>query len=108
MKQKRKWFIALCLMMPQIVMAQTPRTISSGRDQGHAQMACMVAAQLCQVVNSLYKANPAYESLDFFSLNDYMVLQMTIMSELTKDDKPTLYYNKVKDQTTFRSPVERR
>ena len=29
----------------------------------------------------------------------------TIEAELTKDDVPTLYYNKVKDQTTFRSPV---
>ena len=48
----------------------------SGRDQGHAQMACMVAAQLCQLANSLYQANPSYENLDFFSLNDYMVLQM--------------------------------
>ena len=29
----------------------------------------------------------------------------TIEAELTKDDAPTLYYNKVEDQTTFRSPV---
>ena len=29
----------------------------------------------------------------------------TVTSELTKDDKPTLYYSKVKDQTVFRSPV---
>ena len=28
-----------------------------------------------------------------------------VTAELTKDDKPTLYYNKVKDETTFRSPV---
>ena len=28
-----------------------------------------------------------------------------VASELTKDDKPILYYNKVKDETTFRSPV---
>ncbi len=29
----------------------------------------------------------------------------TVSAELTKDDKPVLYYNKVKDQTVFRSPV---
>ena len=29
----------------------------------------------------------------------------TLEAELTKDDVPTLYYNKVEDQTTFRSPV---
>ena len=29
----------------------------------------------------------------------------TLEAELTKDDAPTLYYNKVEDQTTFRSPV---
>jgi len=29
----------------------------------------------------------------------------TVTAELTKDDQPTLYYNKVKDETTFRSPV---
>ena len=29
----------------------------------------------------------------------------TLTAELTKDDKPVLYYDKVKDETTFRSPV---
>ena len=29
----------------------------------------------------------------------------TLTAELTKDDQPTLYYNKVKDETVFRSPV---
>ena len=29
----------------------------------------------------------------------------TLSAELTKDDAPILYYNKVKDQTVFRSPV---
>lgn len=29
----------------------------------------------------------------------------TVSAELTKDDMPTLYYNKVKDETVFRSPV---
>jgi alpha-D-xyloside xylohydrolase len=28
-----------------------------------------------------------------------------LSAELTKDDKPVVYYNKVKDETTFRSPV---
>jgi alpha-D-xyloside xylohydrolase len=28
-----------------------------------------------------------------------------LTAELTKDDQPTLYYNKVKDETTFRSPI---
>ena len=31
--------------------------------------------------------------------------QHTITAELTKDDHPVLYYNKVSDETTFRSPV---
>ena len=29
----------------------------------------------------------------------------TLTAELTKDDKPVLYYNKVEDKTVFRSPV---
>ena len=29
----------------------------------------------------------------------------TLTAELTKDDQPVLYYNKVKDETVFRSPV---
>ena len=29
----------------------------------------------------------------------------TLSAELTKDDKPVLYYNKVSDETVFRSPV---
>lgn len=29
----------------------------------------------------------------------------TLTAELTKDDRPILYYNKVKDETVFRSPV---
>ena len=29
----------------------------------------------------------------------------TLSAELTKDDQPVLYYNKVKDETVFRSPV---
>ena len=29
----------------------------------------------------------------------------TVTAELTKDDRPTLYYDKVGDETTFRSPV---
>ena len=28
-----------------------------------------------------------------------------ITAELTKDDNPTLYYNKVKEETTFHSPI---
>ena len=28
-----------------------------------------------------------------------------LSAELTKDDQPVLYYNKVKDETTFRSPI---
>ncbi|MBQ9640738.1 MAG: DUF5110 domain-containing protein [Bacteroidaceae bacterium] len=31
--------------------------------------------------------------------------QHTVTAELTREDKPVLYYNKVKDQTVFRSPV---
>lgn len=47
----------------------------SGRDQGHAEMAAMVAAQLARTAWSLYQDNPEY-NLDFFSANDNALLKM--------------------------------
>ena len=48
----------------------------SGRDQGHAQMSMMVAAELCQMAWSLYQANPSVTQLDFFSANDNAIMKM--------------------------------
>lgn len=49
----------------------------SGRDQGHAQMSAMVAANLAQMAYSLYtvnKANADASKLDFFAANDNALL----------------------------------
>ncbi len=48
----------------------------SGRDQGHATMAIVVAAQLGQSAWSLYEANPDYPDLDYFSSNNQALLRM--------------------------------
>ena len=48
----------------------------SGRDQGHATMAIVVAAQLAQSAWALYEDNPDYTDLDFFSSNDYALRRM--------------------------------
>ena len=48
----------------------------SGRDQGHAQMSMMVAAELCQMAYSLYQANPTIPQLDFFSAGDNAIMKM--------------------------------
>ena len=48
----------------------------SGRDQGHATMAIVVAAQLAQAAWALYEDNPTYTDLDFFSSNDQALLHM--------------------------------
>ena len=48
----------------------------SGRDQGHATMAIVVAAQLAQSAWALYEANPAYSDLDYFSSNNQALLRM--------------------------------
>lgn len=48
----------------------------SGRDQGHAQMSMMVAAELCQMAKSLYADNPTVKELDFFGAEDNAVLKM--------------------------------
>jgi hypothetical protein len=48
----------------------------SGRDQGHATMAIVVAAQLAQSAWSLYEANPEYTDLDYFSSNNQALLHM--------------------------------
>ena len=48
----------------------------SGRDQGHATMALVVAAQLAQSAWALYEDNPDYTDLDYFSSNDYALRKM--------------------------------
>ena len=48
----------------------------SGRDQGHATMAIVVAAQLAQSAWALYEDNPDYMELDYFSSNDQALLRM--------------------------------
>lgn len=48
----------------------------SGRDQGHAQMSAMVAANLAQMAYTLYTKNPSVSQLDLFSANDNALLKM--------------------------------
>lgn len=48
----------------------------SGRDQGHATMAIVVAANLAQAAWALYEDNPDYADLDYFSSNDQALLHM--------------------------------
>ena len=48
----------------------------SGRDQGHATMAIVVAANLAQCAWALYEDNPTYTDLDYFSSNDQALLHM--------------------------------
>ncbi len=51
----------------------------SGRDQGHAQMSAMVAANLAQMAYSLYtvnKTNADAAKLDFFAANDNALLSL--------------------------------
>jgi len=48
----------------------------SGRDQGHAEMSAMVAANLAQMAYTLYTKNPSVSQLDFFSANDNALLKM--------------------------------
>ena len=48
----------------------------SGRDQGHAQMSAMVAANLAQMAYSLYTQNSSVKQLDFFAANDNALLKM--------------------------------
>ena len=48
----------------------------SGRDQGHATMAIVVAAQLAQSAWALYEDNPTYVDLDYFASNDNALLRM--------------------------------
>jgi hypothetical protein len=48
----------------------------SGRDQGHATMAIVVAANLAQSAWALYEDNPDYTELDYFSSNDQALLHM--------------------------------
>lgn len=48
----------------------------SGRDQGHATMAIVVAAQLAQTAWALYEDNPSFADLDFFNSNDQVLRKM--------------------------------
>lgn len=51
----------------------------SGRDQGHAQMSAMVAANLAQMAYSLYSinsSNPDAAKLDFFAAEDNALLKL--------------------------------
>jgi hypothetical protein len=48
----------------------------SGRDQGHATMAVVVAAQLAQSAWALYEDNPTYADLDYFSADNNALLRM--------------------------------
>lgn len=47
----------------------------SGRDQGHAHMAAMVAGQLAQCAWALYQSNPT-KNLDFYGAKDNALLKM--------------------------------
>lgn len=48
----------------------------SGRDQGHAEMSAMVAANLAQIAYTLYTKNPTVSRLDFFSAKDNALLKL--------------------------------
>ena len=48
----------------------------SGRDQGHAQMSALVAANLAQMAYTLYTQNNTVTQLDFFSADDNALLKM--------------------------------
>ena len=48
----------------------------SGRDQGHATMAIVVAAHLAQSAWALYEDNPTYTDLDYFSADNNALLRM--------------------------------
>ena len=48
----------------------------SGRDQGHATMAIVVAAHLAQSAWALFEDNPTYTDLDYFSSNNQALLHM--------------------------------
>jgi hypothetical protein len=61
----------------------------SGRDQGHATMAIVVAAHLAQSAWALYEDNSTYTDLDYFSSNDQALLRMAEYNALAnlKDGK---------------------
>ena len=48
----------------------------SGRDQGHATMAIVVAAHLAQSAWALYEDNPTYTDLDYFSVDNNALLRL--------------------------------
>ncbi len=48
----------------------------SGRDQGHAQMSAMVAANLAQIAYTLYTKNQKVSQLDFFAADNNALLHL--------------------------------
>lgn len=48
----------------------------SGRDQGHAQMSAMVAANLAQMAYTLYTKNTSVTRLDFFAADDNALMKL--------------------------------
>lgn len=48
----------------------------SGRDQGHAEMSAVVAANLAQMAYTLYTQNNTVPQLDFFAADDNALLKM--------------------------------
>ena len=48
----------------------------SGRDQGHAEMSAMVAANLAQMAYTLWTKNQSVSQLDFFSAEDNALMKM--------------------------------
>jgi hypothetical protein len=55
---------------------QITQAQESGRDQGHATMAMVVAANLAQSAWALYEDNPTYTDLDYFSADNNALLRM--------------------------------
>lgn len=62
--------------LPDGTKEEVTQTQESGRDQGHATMAIVVAAQLAQSAWALYEDNPTFTDLDFFSSNDQALRKM--------------------------------
>ena len=50
--------------------------LESGRDQGHAEMSAMVAANLAQMAYTLWTKNQSVSQLDFFSAEDNALMKM--------------------------------
>ncbi len=62
--------------LPDGTVEKVTQAQESGRDQGHATMAIVVAAHLAQAAWAFYEDNPSYSDLDYFSSNDNALLRM--------------------------------